>query len=165
MRETQKLVIQLVEAPRAVPALRTDWSQWGTCKVGVRISHKWEELGNDNPGDWAPRVTKVEDVEPDKDGGCPSCALVLVPVVLVTTSECTDNDETERHAETTSDGERSPSKAVDEEERWEGGDEHADTDNTRCKEGNSSATNAKALKDGRSVEHWGQLRTKIATDR
>jgi hypothetical protein len=92
-----------------------------------------------------PRVTKVEDVEPDEGGRSPSGAAVGSPVLLEASGEGSNDHQAERHAKTSNDEKRPATKAVDDEQGRESGDEHADADDTRSKKRNGGTSKAANL--------------------
>jgi len=151
IRETQKLIIQLVDAARPVPAARADMgmiSEITTQLTGpLRISVLCVERKEDIPAE-----AKACNVDPNERSRRPSGAGVARPVGLEATGQSGHDDQAERHAETTNDEQRAAAEAVDDKQGWESCKEHADTDDTGGEKRDGCRSNAQAGENGGCVK-------------
>ena len=87
-------------------------------------------LANDNPTTRSPRVSEINDEEPDESDGRPTSGLVRGPLMLVDAEEGGDDDVTGSHCQSASDHDGFAAKFVDIQHRGDGSEEHGNTDNT-----------------------------------
>ena len=93
----------------------------------------------------------MHDEEPDHDYGSPACGFVLGPAVAVAGYDGGDDDVAACHSDCADGEDGFAADAVDVENGGNGGDEHDNTDDAGCEEGNCVAGETKALEDGGCV--------------
>lgn len=64
---------------------------------------QWPDFCDDDPCTRTPRVTEMDDEQPDHDDGCPSGALVVGPVVGEAAHDGCDDEVGQRHTNRTDD--------------------------------------------------------------
>lgn len=178
---TMKLLIQLDDAPRAMPyalLLNGQTSEMMTQAQGPQPTRL--ERGLDcttGPLVRTLTVTKVDDENPPVQSSdklslppqvrlghlhecnsSPACGFLSGPLVLILCEDDRDDHVAEAHTNPASNHHRLSTQFVDVEDGGNGGDEHGDTDNACREQAGCVATCAQGLEDGRGVvENWGPL--------
>lgn len=117
----------------------------------VRPGAEGPDLGDDDPRARAPRVTKVDDKEPDHADSRPAGRPVLGPLVDVLGHQHGNDDVAGGHADGADGQHGLAAGAVDPEHGRDSGDEHDDADDTRGQERCRVEVEAELLENEGSV--------------
>lgn len=123
----------------------------GTNRDTLGTETEGEHFCYDNHSARAPANAERHDIDPDKDAGDPASGAVSRPVVSAGGDDDGDDHVTGAHDDGTGDQGRLTAPVVDVENGGDGGKEHDDTDDTRCKKRDRVAFETDLLKDERGI--------------
>lgn len=123
LRLTAKLLSQLEDPPMLIPFARTPRGKTSATKThapGYNLSeYDTSDVRNDMP--YAPRIAKVDLIDPDKHNCNPASRLVVLPGGCITSVETGDNEVANAHSQRSSYQDWLSTKSVDIEHGRDGG--------------------------------------------
>lgn len=113
----------------------------------VRTLADGPNLGNDDPGARSPRVSEVDDEQPDHSDGGPTSSRVSLPLILVLGEDDGDNDVAGGHSNGADDKDGLTTELVDVCYSGEGSEPHDNTNDTGGEERGGVAAQTEVLED------------------
>ena len=105
------------------------------------------DLSDDDPSAWSPRVSEMDDEEPDHGHGCPTSCLVRGPLIFVLRYDDRNDDMACRHSNSTDSEDGFATELVDVQDCWDGGEEHGNSNDAGGEQRDGVGGQAKGSED------------------